>query len=51
MATAPDIQRDRAACSPIAQKGLVCAKRRKERDGVERFGNMFSLTSEDINSL
>jgi hypothetical protein len=29
---------------------LDCAKRCKESDGVERLGNMFSLTPKDINA-
>jgi hypothetical protein len=49
--TDPDIQRDRTACSAVAQNGSVCAKRCKEPDGVERSGNMFSLTSKDISGL
>jgi len=49
--TDPDIQRDRMACSALAQNGLVCAKRCKEDGGVERSGNMFSLTSKDISGL
>jgi hypothetical protein len=51
----PDIQRDRATRScgrfAVTQKGWSCAKGGKERGGVERLGNMFSLPPEDINGL
>jgi hypothetical protein len=44
-------QRDRAACSAVTRKGWFYAKGCKESGGVERLGNMFSLTSKDIDSL
>jgi hypothetical protein len=44
MASGLDIQPDRATCSAVTRKSRCCAKRCVESDGVERLGNMFSLT-------
>jgi hypothetical protein len=49
--TDPDIQQDCATRSCGLFCGWFYAKGCKESGGVERLGNMFSLTSKDIDSL